>query len=106
MSATHKEFAKKFSPEEFAAQFPEHAKMIEVQEKATAIAEFLMWLGKQSWFICEASEGKMHHIEYAPIQHGSVESLVMRYFGINDEIADAETRAMIDMLKKQHESER
>lgn len=81
-------------------EYPEHEKLAKIKDKSQAIGEFLEWAEEKGWHLAEWV-GSPHPFEdrMVPIQPGMIDVLA-EYFDIDQDILEAEKRAMLDEIRK------
>ena len=81
------------SEKQIMEQYPEHAKMILINDQSQAVGEFLETSG---YMLCEFDEGTH---EWMPVNK-TVERMLADHFGIDLDKIEAEKRAMLESLRQ------
>lgn len=81
--------------------FPENEKVTLIKEKSQACYEFMQWLEKNAFTICEyrGSFGG----EYFPT-HKSREKMLAEYFNIDLNVLEAEKLVMLEAIRQANKS--
>lgn len=86
------------------AEYPEHEKLLQVQDKSQAIGEFLDWLqNEEKVTLCKLGKpfGEDAITYYTPI-HESIDWLLAKYFGIDLDLLSQEKAKMLERIRIKH----
>jgi hypothetical protein len=79
------------------SEYPEHDKMLAVQDQSRAIGEFLEWTQGEGYLLAEYGRNES---DYPTRVQLTIEQVMARYFGIDLAVIEKEKRAMLAGLRK------
>lgn len=84
------------------SEYPEHDKLMAVNDDSQAVGEFLDWLGTKGLFLAEHKLFEGHSEETLVVTDRNTNALLAEYFGIDLEKIETEKRQMLYALQKAH----